>query len=158
MKRILIILLLTLPISVYAQIKVVEIDRQADTLVFTFSSGMDVVNVYKNENGYFLAEESTNMFDPLKRFYLGKDKEESIKSVQTLIDFCKEDVDTTIKILDATGNEFIVKTDIGTGGYYRKPTPQTSNMIRIKNDELAGWVHFRKKTLEELLTLLSKQS
>lgn len=155
MKRLFIILLLTLPISAYAQIKVVEIERQADTLMFTFSSGMDVVNVYKNANGYFLAEESTNMFDPLKRFYLGKDKAESVKSVQTLIDFCKEDVDTSITILDATGKPFVVKTS-NVSGYVRKPTPQTSNMIRIKNDELAGWVHFRKKTLEELLTLLSK--
>lgn len=157
MKRILLVIAhLLIGLSLSAQIKIVAIDRDADVLMFTFSSGMDVINVYKNSKGYFLAEESTNMFDSFQRFYLGGNTEETIASLTSLISFCDEDVATKFTIQDAVGNEFLVVTDIGTGGYKRKPTPQKSNMVRIRNNDMAGWMCYRKKALEEIISILSK--
>lgn len=149
------IISLLVSVSATAQIEVVEIERQADTLMFVFNSGMETINVYKNPNGYFLAEKSTNMFDPIKRFYLGKDKAEACTSVKTLLSFCGEDVETTIKVLDAMGQEYVITTDMGLGGCDRRPTPQVSNMIWLQSIEMAGWVRFSKKCLEELLSRLS---
>ena len=151
-----VLILITLGLDAAAQIKVEDIKREADTLMFTFSSGMEVVNVYKNTNGYFLADESTNQFDPKYRFYLGKDKCISIKSLESLILLCDEDVKTTATIIDAEGNKYLLETNYGIGNYKRKTTPQKSNMIWIKNDHMAGWISYRKKTLEELKSLLSK--
>lgn len=154
-KVLLLALAMVASITAHAQIKVVEVNRQADTLMFYVNSGLDAIMVYRNPTGYFLAEESTNRFDDCERFYLGKDEEESVTSVLTLVNFCKNDVATTITILDAAGNPFLVKTD-STNGSMRKTMFQNSNIIRIKNANMAGWVHLRKKTLEELAVALSR--
>lgn len=154
-KALLIALAMIASIASHAQIKVVEVERQADTLMFTFSSGMDIINVYKNATGYFIAEDSSNMFDSRERFYLGKDKTEAVMSAKTLVALCDNDVATRASILDADGNSFLVRTD-STNGSNRKPTFQSSNIIRIKNERMAGWVILRKKALEELVVVLSK--
>ena len=111
-------------LSSSAQVKVVDIKRDADTLVFQFSSGMDMVNIYKNQNGYLIKEESSNMFDAVQRFYLGKDKEECIASLQIFSELYKEDVATKATVIDAMGNHFFAVTDIGMGGAKRKTTKQ----------------------------------
>ena len=156
MKRLALSVLMLLPILASAQIKVVEIKRDADTLMHTFSSGMDIVHVYKNQKGYFLAEESTNRFDPLIRFYLGEDKSRSIESLRTMVSFCEEDVSTTIQVQDAEGHPFTIRTDAFSGTTRRKPTFTPSTMIGITNKDLAGWVYYKKKALEEIIKLLGK--
>ena len=155
-KVLLLALAMVLPIVTNAQIKVVEVERQADTLMHTFSSGMDIVNIYKNQKGYFLAEESTNRFDPLIRFYLGKDKARSIESLQTMVSFCNEDVSTTIRVQDAEGCPFVIKTDAFSGNTRRKPTFTNSTMVGITNEEMAGWVYYKKKALEEIIKILNR--
>lgn len=151
-----VIFALSLAISASAQIKVVVVQEQADTLMQYFTSGADVVNVYKNQNGYFIAGESTNRFDPFVRLYLGKDKEQAVQSLRSFIDFFKYDVATTIELSDALGNYFIVKTDSGIGGTKRKPNFQNTTTIRITNEHMSGWVYYRKKPFEDMITYLSK--
>ena len=141
----------------FAQARVVDIQREADTLMFEFSSGIERNIIYKNQYGYFMREESDNMFDAAQKFYLGQDKEESIKSANRLLELLDEDVKTTARVIDAMGKEFNAVTDYGLGGYKRKMTKQKSNVLFLTTDQMAGFVTIRKKSLEELIVVLSKK-
>jgi predicted P-loop ATPase len=143
-------------LSSSAQVKVVDIKRDADTLMFQFSSGTDMVNIYKNQYGYLIKEESSNMFDAVQRFYLGKDKQECITSLKKFAELYKEDVATKATVIDAMGNQFLAVTDIGMGGAKRKTTKQNSNVVRLATEDMSGWIYFRKKAMEELMSILSK--
>lgn len=143
-------------LSSSAQVKVVDIQRDADTLVFQFSSGMDMVNIYKNQHGYLIKEESSNMFDAVQRFYLGKDKHECITSLKKFAELYKEDVATKATVIDAMGNQYLAVTDFGMGGAKRKTTKQNTNLIRLTSKDMSGWIYFRKKAMEELMSILSK--
>ena len=151
-----VIFAVSLAISASAQVKVVVVQEQADTLMHYFTSGTDVINLYKNQNGYFIAGESTNRFDPFVRLYLGKGKEQAIQSLRAFIDFFRYDVATTIEVSDALGNHFLVKTDYGTGGAKRKPGFQNTTTIRITNEHMSGWVYYRRKAFEDMITYLSR--
>lgn len=157
MKRILIaVAIVLINMSSYAQIRVVDIQRDADTLMFEFSSGMEMNQIYRNQYGYFMREVSDNMFDAYQRFYLGQDKGECIKSANKLLELFEEDVQTKARIIDAMGTEFYAETDYGLGGVKRKTTKQKSNFIWLKTEKMAGTITIRKKSLEELIIRLSK--
>ncbi len=144
-------------ITSYAQIRVVDIQRDADTLMFEFSSGIELNRIYKNQYGYFMREESDNMFDPYQKFYIGQDKEECIKSAERFKELFNEDVQTKARVIDAMGKEFYVVTDYGIGGTRRKKIKQKSNFVRLTSEDMSGSIYIRKKSIEELIEVLSKQ-
>lgn len=156
MKKILLILFVVIPLSSKAQVCVTDVQTQADTLMLTFSSGMDMINVYKNTSGYYVEGNSSNPLDYKQAFYLGRDEHQVVESIGAIMPLFDEDVATTASIIDAEGKTFFVITDLGVGGANRKKTFQKSTMIRVKSKEMAGYFHLRKKALEELLVYFGK--
>lgn len=159
MKRIAIIIaaIAIYGISASAQVRVVDIKRDADTLMFEFSSGIDMTRIFKNQYGYFIREDSDNMYDGYQRFYLGLNKEECITSINRFMQLFDEDVQTKARVIDAMGTEYIAVTDYGLGGTRRKKTKQKSNFVRLSSETMVGNIYLRKKSLEELIAILSKQ-
>ena len=76
--------LIILPRTLDAQIVVEQVIHDADTLIYLSKTGMDeseFIDIYKNSKGYFIAVHSTNMFDNDQKLYIGKTKDEAIKSL-----------------------------------------------------------------------------
>lgn len=151
-----IVLLVALMCSVpsFAQVKIIDVQTQADTLIYT-AMDMETLFLYKGPKGYLIKAESTNMFDNTVRFYLGKDKETSIQSLNDLILLTDNDIATQVVIQDSEGVFFIGITTALTN-YIRKPTPIKADRIIIRNSDMSGVVSLKKKAMENLIKYLNQ--
>lgn len=159
MKRfVLALLLCILPIGINAQIKIKEVQYEADTLIMSVQKGIDsssILDLFKGNKGYLIRVNSTNMFDPSPSFYLGETKSQTIKSLIELLELCDNDVATVAIVEDVLGNQFYIRTSY-MAAIVRKPTFVKSDRLHIKNVNMAGFMCLNKKTIEETIKLLGK--
>lgn len=160
MKKILLLAIAVIvSVSASAQIKVCNIECQADTLLYLTQKGHldgDPIEVYKNPKGYLIKIASSNMFDITPRLYLGETKEDAIQALNQMIELCNNDVATTIVIEDADGKLFTAITTYGTVYTKRTPTYTKSDRLHLTNDDIVGIITIKDKVAEEVIKFLKK--
>lgn len=159
MKRIIIfiaVLIGCLPAS--AQLKVVKVNHDADTLLYSTVTGNmaeEIIDLYKNKKGYLIKVTSTNMFDVRPRFYIGTTKEEAIESANILAEFCENDVGTSAEVLDACGETFIM-SNAYMANESRKPEFVKGDRVYITHKTMAGWMCVKRRALLEMIKVIEK--
>lgn len=155
MRRLVVLLVaIAFALPSFAQVKVIDIQTQADTMVFT-AVDMETLFLYKGPKGYLIKADSSNMFDNPMRFYLGEDKETTIQSLKDMISLTENDVATQVIVQDSEGMVFYGITASLTN-YVRKPTPIKSDRIVIRNSEMSGVVSLKRKAMESLIKYLNQ--
>lgn len=138
----------------FAQVKIINVQTQVDTLIYT-AVDMETLYLFKGPQGYLIKAESTNMFDSTPRFYLGKDKETCIESLQDLISLTENDVATQIVVQDAEGNLYMgITAQMALA--IRKPIPAKSDRIVMRNSEMSGSISLKRKAMENLIKYLNQ--
>lgn len=160
MKRAIIIAItLLFSLTAYAQLKVLKITHDADTLVYATKTGVlaenEFIDVYKNPKGYLIAVHSSNIFDNSQRFYIGKTKETAIQTLKDFVAFCDNDVATHATIADSEGNQFYIQTGTATNNVRRFEFVKSDRLF-LADLEMAGVMCLKKKILEEAINALNK--
>ena len=159
MKKVLLLnFILLFSFSAFAQVKILEVQNEADTLLFSTSRSMQVeelLDLYKNTEGYMFKIYSSNVFDITPRFYIGKTKQEAIETLASLIEMCNADVATKAIIEDKQGNKFHTYT-AWMQGLDRKPVYQKSDRIHLSTYDMAGTFCLRVRTMEDAINYLRK--
>ncbi len=140
-------LFITLPS--FAQLRVIGIQTQADTLVFNISG--EAAELYKGQKGYILKDTSYPQNDASISLYLGETKEKSVESLRVLIDLCKNDVGTTFTFEDAQGVMYygITASELRT---IRTQNYHESNGIMITNSNMNRAPLFKRISLQHIIT------
>lgn len=159
MKRVIIVAItLLFSLTASAQLKVVKMMHQADTLIYTTARGMseeELIDIYKGPKGYLIKVTSTNMFDDKPKFYIGKTKEEAKQTLIDLANMCDCDVATSAIVEDSEGITFVLQTTY-MANKTRKSSFVKSDRVYAKNEKMAGWMCLKKKILEEAINALNK--
>jgi len=159
MKKLLVIAALCFTsISAMAQLKVIEVRDDADTLVYSSLKGNiadEWLDVYKNKDGYLIKGKSTNMFDSAPTFYLGATKEQAYKTLEDISLLCDKDVASCSLVEDAMGNSFALFTS-NFGSFKRKPQFVKGDRVYAKNENMAGLLCFKKTVVDEVIKYLKK--
>ena len=157
MKRLLLILsLLTASISSFAQIKLVEVNNEADTLLYsTRALEGDIIELYKNQLGYMILINTDNSLDLNFKFYIGKTKSDALTSLNCLNSLIDSDVASTSTIEDVNGTTFETRTAY-MALTKRRPTYTKSDRLLIRNPLQAGWMTMKPKGISEIIEFLSK--
>ena len=160
MKRVVIIAIAMLfSLSASAQLKVVKMMHEADTLVYATKTGViaenEFIDVYKNSKGYLIAVHSSNIFDNTQSFYIGRTKESAVQTLRDFFVFCDNDVATSATIADAEGNQFYIRSGTGTNNVRRFEFAK-SDRVFLTDLEMAGVMCLKKKVLEEAINALGK--
>lgn len=159
MKRIIIfiaVLIGCLPAS--AQLKVVKVNHDADTLLYSTVTSVtpeEIIDLYKNKKGYLIRVSSTNMFDVKPRFYIGRTKEEAIESANILAEFCENDVGTSAEVQDACGEPFRM-ANAYMANDERRPEFVKGDRVYIANASMAGWMCIKRRALLEMIKVIEK--
>jgi hypothetical protein len=158
MKRFAVLLMIaTMAVSGFAQVRVVQVTHEVDTLIYTSSKGLSsesVVDLFKGPSGYLFKVESNNIFDPSLSFGLGKTKEEAVAGLKELLLLCENDVDTRAVLLDSEGREYHVRTAYMLNRT-RKPVSVKSDRLHLKHILMAGYMSINKKTIEDIINYLN---
>ena len=157
MKRLLLILsLLTASISAFAQIKLVEIKNEADTLLYTTRAlEGEIIELFKNQQGYLILINTDNSLDPNFKFYIGKTKSDALTSLDCLNRLIDSDVASTSTIEDVNGTIYETRTAY-MAMTKRRPTYTKSDRLLIRNPLQAGWMTIKPKGISEIIDFLSK--
>ena len=156
-KLAIIIALIVLPRTLDAQIVVEQIIHDADTLIYLSKTGMEeseFIDIYKNSKGYFIAVHSTNMFDNDQKLYIGRTKDEAIKSLEYFMNICDNDVATSVIFKDSEGSTFIGKT-AHMAKHHRRLNYVKSDRVYISNNAMAGVMCIRVQGLTEAIKFLN---
>ena len=158
MKRYLLLTLVSLfSVASFAQVQVIEVIHEADTLLYPTNRENGTIELYKNKDGYLIKVDSSNMFDKVPSFFLGKDISTSLESLDRLHKLCENDVATQVIISDAMGVPYIGFVAYGSHYYYkRRPTYIKSDTIYLKNEDMSGVIEISQKELEMLKKLIRK--
>lgn len=158
MKKYLLLTLASLfSVASFAQVQVVDVIHEADTLLYPTNTELGEVELYKNKDGYLIKVDSSNMFDDAPSFFLGKDIPTSLESLDRLHKLCENDVATKVIITDAKGVPYMGYVAYGSHYYYkRRLTYIKSDTIYLKNEDMAGVIEISQKKLETLKKFISK--
>lgn len=162
-----VICLLMLSTNVSAQLKVINLQQEADTLVFVIENPNKLVpsqsdeliggqiNLHKNSDGFLIKAHPSNIFATSFKMQIGRTTEEATMSINTLIEFCELDVATIAIIEDTSGKRFKVYTGKQLDVMRRK-SKQKGDRIYIKDDTLEGYICIQKLSLDVAIKALKK--
>lgn len=168
MKKLMLLLMVLIYLPMYAQINIVEVKEDTDTLVYKTIRGEEykelalggdssTIYLYKNKYGYLIKSKTL-------KFHIGETPIEAIESLEKIESLIENDIDTRAVIYDAIGDTLYCKTAY-MEAMERKATYIKSDRIYISSDKMLfsdGFNHstgfcFKNGTIGELKKYLKKQ-
>lgn len=158
-KSFLCVIVSLLSITLSAQIKVINIKTEADTLVYSTLRGNtpeDTIELYKNQSGY-LIRNGKDLFKEKKllKFCLGTNKHQAMESLKDLCELSQNDIDTQFIIEDCSGTKFY-GTTVSESVKKRVTTYREGDRVLITTGNISDTCIFKRVALEEIIKFLRK--
>lgn len=163
MKRIAAILLLALPVLAHAQLKVLSVqDAPKEICHVTESSiaGIDSrIFVYFSDGNYYISAHTTNRFDEVFTFFLGKTQENAVATLNDLAGLCSGNpVGTRIALERWPGEPCLCV--IASSFHTTEKAPNGSDLkptrLLLGADKFAGVVDVSRKNILSLADKVEK--
>ena len=159
MKKLVIIIILSVAsVHLNAQIKILEVQNEADTLLSVTQRGVSpesILNLFKGAKGYLFKVDSSAPFTVKTTLYLGESKDDALKTLRELSNLCDNDIATAVKVEDSIGAVLYIKTAY-MAAIDRKTTFVKSDRLYIKKEGIDGYMLLNQKTIEDTIKFLGK--